>query len=288
MLRARLLPLAPLLAGATSFAPHAPPQQLEVTLDYAAEHPNQVVELLVPPGSGELLPVVLWRAGGWGGPPSDVDSGVGAAVAAAANAAGVALALPGLRESPTDPFPTPTVDLARAIQYLRSVAPEYGLDPERIFCLGRSSGGTFAATLAYGPDIAGWFPGDAYSAHSSRPNGVCLGSAGYSFNALHPDLAAPYFGFSTFGELAPELLELASPGTWLEASTGEPVPTYLIYKGPIGTPPLANKHDSWHGFQYWLSLVEHGVEPGVQYFPSGDDGTADYTAVIDFLLAQTE
>ena len=285
---ARCLPLALLLAGATSFAPHAPQGDLSVTLGYAAEHPNQVIELLVPPSTGELIPVVLWRAGGWGGPPSGVSAGTGANVAAAANAAGLALALPGLRESPDDPFPTPALDMARSIQFLRSVAPEYGLDPERIFCLGRSSGGTFAATLAFGPDIAGWFPSDPYSAYSSRPDGVSLGSAGYSFSALHPNLSAPYFGTETMGKVPAADLELASPGTWLEAAQGDPVPTYLIYKGPIGLPPLTNKHDSWHGFQYWLSLTAQGAEPGVQYFPSGDDGTADYAAVLEYLIEQTQ
>lgn len=288
MLLARRSSLALLLAGATSFSPQAPPQTLEVTLGYASEHPNQVVELLVPPGSGGLLPVAIWRAGGWGGPPSDVGSGTGANVAAAANAAGFALALPGLRESPVDPFPIPAIDLARAVQFIRSIAPEYGLDPNRVFCLGRSSGGTFAATLAFGPDIAGWFPADAYSDRSSRPNGVSLGSAGYSFNALSPDVNAPYFGAATLGEVPDEILELASPGTWLEASTGEPVPTYLIYKGPIGTPPLTNKHDSWQGLQYGLTLTGQGGEPGLQYFPSGDDGAANYAPVLDYLLERTQ
>ena len=58
------------------------------------------------------------------------------------------------RYSTTDILPAPVHDAARAVQFLRSKAAEWQLDPRRFGAYGISAGATTSLWLAYHDDLA--------------------------------------------------------------------------------------------------------------------------------------
>jgi acetyl esterase/lipase len=74
-------------------------------------------------------------------------------------------------------WPAPGDDIARAIQFVRAHAGEWGIDPNRIAVKGRSSGGHLALMAGFGPDRARPGSADPVERQSSRPNCVVAGAA---------------------------------------------------------------------------------------------------------------
>jgi acetyl esterase len=74
-------------------------------------------------------------------------------------------------------WPIPGNDIARAIQFVRSRAGEWGIDPDRIAVKGRSSGGHLALMVAFEPDRANRASADPVERQSSRPNCLVAGAA---------------------------------------------------------------------------------------------------------------
>src|SRR5689334_12091608 len=67
---------------------------------------------------------------------------------------GISVAAINYRFSSQAPFPAPFHDAARAIQYLRSKAREWNLDPSRFGGTGGSAGGGLSLWLAFHDDLA--------------------------------------------------------------------------------------------------------------------------------------
>jgi acetyl esterase/lipase len=63
-------------------------------------------------------------------------------------ALGYAVASVNYRLAPEDVFPAQLLDAKAAIRYVRTMAPTFGLDPDRIAVVGESAGGHLAALLA--------------------------------------------------------------------------------------------------------------------------------------------
>ena len=74
-------------------------------------------------------------------------------------------------------WPVPGDDIARAIQFVRSRAGEWGIDPNRIAVKGRSSGGHLALMAGFGPDRVKPGSADPVERQSSRPNCIVAGAA---------------------------------------------------------------------------------------------------------------
>jgi|GEM_PF-784808 len=74
-------------------------------------------------------------------------------------------------------WPVPCDDIARAIQFVREHAGEWGIDPNRIAAKGRSSGGHLALMVGFGPDRADPASADPVARQSSRPNCIVAGAA---------------------------------------------------------------------------------------------------------------
>jgi len=74
-------------------------------------------------------------------------------------------------------WPAPCDDIARAIQFVRNRAGEWGIDPNRIAAKGRSSGGHLALMAGFGPDRANRASADPVERRSSRPNCIVAGAA---------------------------------------------------------------------------------------------------------------
>jgi acetyl esterase/lipase len=78
---------------------------------------------------------------------------------------------------PDTHWPAPGDDIARAIQFIRAHAKEWGIDPNRIAVKGRSSGGHLALMVGFGPDRADPTVPDPVQHQSSRPNCLVAGAA---------------------------------------------------------------------------------------------------------------
>jgi len=74
-------------------------------------------------------------------------------------------------------WPAPADDVARAIQFIRAHADEWGIDPKRIAVKGRSSGGHVALMVGFGPDRAKPGSNDPVERQSSRLTCIVAGSA---------------------------------------------------------------------------------------------------------------
>lgn len=127
------------------------------------------------------------------------------------------------RLAPEAKFPEPVHDLARAIQWLRTHAPEYGGDPGQIFLVGHSAGGTHVASYLYDPGVG-------YLAEHIRGGVLMSARLRADVDPINPNAkgVAAYFGDDD-----PGLLEQCSPVTYAEISR---VPTMVViaqYENPL-------------------------------------------------------
>jgi acetyl esterase/lipase len=260
-------------------------QSTQLDIPYDTVHPQQVLDLFHPsPGASDSAPVVVWLPGGFTGLQPATPNPCAVPALATLLSRGFALVMPDLRPMATNPFPAAVFDCARVVQTIRLRAAEWNVDPQRIFLMGRSTGGAIAASVAYGLDMAGVVATDPAGMLSSRPTAVYLGSAVSNFFALSNSIEGTYFGQPTLATVGPNLKLVASPNWWVTTLPQVPIPSYLVYKGAIGTLPLADSHDAWSGLDYGISLLSRGATVGFQYFPSGIDGT-NFDAVASWFLA---
>lgn len=111
-------------------------------LSSAAE--AQKLDLYLPVGGDGPHPLVVWIHGGsW---QSGSKDGIPARVREFA-VRGYAVASVGYRLSHQARYPAQIEDCKPAVRWLRSQAPQYGIDPERIGAWGASAGGHLAALL---------------------------------------------------------------------------------------------------------------------------------------------
>jgi hypothetical protein len=73
----------------------------------------------------------------------------------------------------------------RAIQFVRSQAGEWNLDPDRVFLIGSSAGGNLGLWAAMTKDIAKPMSSNPVAQQSSRPNGMVFLSTPTFLDAAH-------------------------------------------------------------------------------------------------------
>ena len=148
------------------------------------------------------------------------------------------------------PYPAPMLDSARAVQFVRSKAKEWNIDPDRIDLTGGSAGAVISMWIAYHEDMANLGSADPVERFSTRvtcvtpqsgpatldPKVICArigGDPSATGALLH------FFGARSLEELdAPDKQKLvadASPITHVNKSAP---PTFLTYEFPLGGTPL--------------------------------------------------
>lgn len=90
--------------------------------------------------------------------------------------AGIAMASIDYRYSTEAPYPAPMLDSARAVQFIRSKAAEWNLDPKRVGAYGNSAGAGISLWLAFHADLAKPDSAEPISRQSTRL--LCAGSQG--------------------------------------------------------------------------------------------------------------
>lgn len=95
------------------------------------------------------------------------------------------------RFTPSNPLPAPVMDAARALQFVRSKAAEWNIDPKRVVLKGFSAGGCTALWLATHDDLANPSSNDPVERESTRVNGAIVNSAQ---TTIEPDKVRDWVG----------------------------------------------------------------------------------------------
>jgi acetyl esterase/lipase len=150
------LAAVPIAASAAAQGPGGPgavsgPAATYADLAYADVSSSQVLDLWLPDGATEPVPLVIFIHGGAfkGG-----DKGMEAGNVQAVLDAGYAAASLDYRLSGEAIFPAAVQDVKAAVRWLRANAATYGIDPERFATWGESAGGYLAAMVGVTGDQA--------------------------------------------------------------------------------------------------------------------------------------
>jgi acetyl esterase len=240
------------------------------------------------PGQGGPTPVVVFFHGG--GFRQGDKSGIPARLVVKCLNAGISVASANYRLSQDAPYPAPMRDGARAIQYLRMHAREFGIDPARVGASGSSAGAGIALWVGFHDDLADPKDADPVLRQSSRVK--CLGVDGaqtsydprfikreiggraHEHSALKPFYAIPDSDLGT--PKAHRLFEDASPIT--HATAGDP-PVILFYTEPNEPLPADARpgqgiHHPRFGAVLRSKVAPMGIECIVRHardFPVQDD-----------------
>ena len=161
---------------------------------------------------------------------------------------GISVAAINYRFSQHAPYPAPMHDGARALQFIRSKAKEWNLNPTKVACNGGSAGAGISLWLAFRDDLADPKSDDPVARQSTRLSCAAVQGAQTSYDPRwikekiggraheHPALQ-PFYGLKA-DELdspkAHKLYEEASPINYL---TKDDPPVFLFYNEPKGPLP---------------------------------------------------
>jgi acetyl esterase/lipase len=212
-------------------------------------HERNVIDLWKAK-SDKPTPLVIYIHGGGfrGGDKTTLD----ADLLAKCLEAGISVAAINYRLSQHAPFPAPMLDGGRAVQFLRSKAKDWNLDPKRFAATGGSAGAGISLWLAFRDDLADPKSDDPVARESTRLTCAAVLGAQSSYDPRwiqkhvggkaheHPALA-PFYGLKA-DELdtpkAHKLYEEASPINYV--SKDDP-PVFLFYSEPKGPLPADAK-----------------------------------------------
>jgi|GEM_PF-416488 len=119
------------------------------------------------------------------------------------------------------PAPVPMQDAGRAIQFLRSKAGEFNLDPKRVAAFGTSLGANVSISLAYGDDLADPKSNDPILHASSR---LCF--------LITADAGGGFGGRVGHRPAATEKNAASEPSAKYQITKDDP-PILMIYKMPL-------------------------------------------------------
>ena len=194
-----------------------------------------------------------------------------------AMAHGISVATMNYRYSTIAPYPAPMEDGAHAVQFLRSKAKEWNLDPNKFAATGGSAGAGILMWIGFSGDMADPSSSDPVRRQSSRLQvlGPVNGQSTYD-----PREIAKLVGEET-AKIAPirllvglkpgqepdahiwHLYEEASPITHVTASAP---PVFMYYSRPMAPLPVANTGDGIHDprMGYLVEKNASGISSGVE------------------------
>jgi poly(3-hydroxybutyrate) depolymerase len=163
---------------------------------------------------------------------------------------GITLVAINYRFVSTDPFPAPFLDGARAVQFIRSKAAEWNIDPARIGAYGGSAGGNISVWLATHDDLAEPKSSDPVARQSTRLSCV-LGNNAQTFNdpvlilktiGGNPDVHSSLMKAAGIESMKqadePHAREIAHNCSAINFVTPDDPPLYLAYNSNPGGTPL--------------------------------------------------
>jgi len=201
-----------------------------------------------------------------------------------------------------EPFPGPMHDGARVVQFVRFMASEWGIDPERVVLAGASAGACLSIWLAVHDDLAEPESEDPVEKLSTRVSGV-IAYGGQTF--LDPNLILekvggtpdihrsilPFYGVETMAELdKPEVQALIHDASAINHVSPDDPPLQLRYKGGLGDIPLpedAPGSDSIHHPFFGKVMQEKYRSAGLvcDFFCADERGSRNELEFLKFCFA---
>lgn len=212
---------------------------------------------------------------------------------------GVAYAAVNYRRTDTATLPAPIHDAARAVQYIRSQAADWGIDPERLALTGGSAGACTSTWLLYHADLADPQAADPVARQSTRVSAAAVSNGQTS---IDPKIIEPWLGpqvlghqmvyrsvgaqsmdeaFAKYDQYAPLYREF-SPINHL--TPGDP-PLLMTYNQSMDLPSTSPGHGIHHPV-YGVKLKEKADALGVEchLLVEGVDSSSPYASPREFLL----
>lgn len=197
------------------------------------------------------------------------------------------------------PYPAPMEDGSRVVQFVRSKAEEWNIDPDRIALTGGSAGAVISMWIAYRDDMARPDSQDPVERFSTRVTCIVPMAGPTTLDpelilkrvggspSIHPALY-PFFGVKEISQLKSDekqkLIAEASPITHV---TPDDPPTFLHYGFALGGTPLPPDADinlSIHHPEFGVLLKEKLDAAGVENVLQSKDDGSDPQALFKFLL----
>lgn len=211
-------------------------------------------------------------------------------------AGGISVAAINYRFVPQHPLPAAHHDARRALQFLRSRAREWNIDPRRIAAFGSSAGAQLAMYLAFHDDMARPASPDPVERHSTRLAAVAT-SGGQTTMDLewwrrHIPGAAKfnrrldtYFGAATPAEIRAMVADISA----LSLVSRDDPPIYMSYAMAPGSPLPAGPAaavQSWilHHVAFGQALEARMRALGLEVHLRYPGARTAYASVEDFLL----
>jgi acetyl esterase/lipase len=211
-----------------------------------------------------------------------------------------------MRAGVEPPVAWPLADAARAVQFLRSRAAAWNLDPRRVAATGGSAGACSSLYLAFHDDLADPASRDPVARESTRlwcvavsgaqttldpaemrawtPNSVYGGHA-FGFMSNPDDLATRDRSFPAFFAARERILPwIQRYSPFAHAGAGDP-PTYLLYPAPpaLGQPQKDPTHTANFGVKLQERLRAASVPCELAY-PGAPE--VAHPSIEDFLVAR--
>jgi acetyl esterase/lipase len=302
-LHRRIAPLLVVLAALHSAAAgQTRPAALEPTLEDVryGEHDRNLLDVYRADTDKPAPVLIYFHGGGWvGGDKKPVN-----ALPFVRNGVTVVSANYRFTQGHEDaaPYPAPMEDGARVVQFVRSKAKEWNIDPDRIALTGGSAGAVMSMWIAYRDDMARPDSDDPVERFSTRVTCIVPMAGPTTLDPqqileriggnpqIHPALL-PFFDVKELDELKDatkrRLVADASPITHV---TRDDPPTYQFFSFPLGDTPLPPDADinlSIHHPEFGVMLKERldaaGVENALQSAGDGSDPQAIFRFLFEHL-----
>jgi len=197
------------------------------------------------------------------------------------------------------PFPAPMLDSARVVQFVRSKAEEWHIDPNRVALTGSSAGAVIAMWIGYHGDLAKPDSADPIARFSTRVACILeqVGPTTLDPKLIfqhvggppgsHPALL-PFFNVKSIAELdTPEKQKLITDASALNLVTKDAPPTFMQYVTPLGgtpLPPETSANIYIHHAEFGRMLKEKLDALGVENVLQTKDDGSDPQAMWKFLF----
>jgi acetyl esterase/lipase len=173
------------------------------------------------------------------------------------------------------------LDSARAVQFLRSKAKDWNIDPARFAATGGSAGAGISLWLGFHDDLAKPASADAVERQSTRLTAMGVLGAQSSYDprviaeiispvaAAHPALP-PFFGVESIGDRSPRAIKQYEDSAAINHLTADDAPAFLFYSeadGPIaaGAKPGTGIHHPAFGRLLKAAMDKLGIECEVHH-----------------------
>lgn len=151
--------------------------------------------------------------------------------------------------------PVPMQDCARAIQFLRYRAEDFGIDPRKIALGGGSAGAVITMWIAYKDDMADPRNNDPVCRQSTRVSCIVptAGPTNLDPDWIRKNLGGPpeihrslslFYGVPDDDYSKPEVRKLIAESSVINHVTADDPPTLLIYSGELDNLPLSREASS--------------------------------------------